>query len=243
MPLVKPASRKHAFWPPRLLTGLWYRFSGLTAEPASALPDDIATRLAPGDDDFRNISFTFAVIALSASVACADGKLSRAKYIAFREAFPLSGSICAKIRALFTLACQNTTPFELYATQIKFSFPNQTPLFVSLVGRLYSIAVADGEISPNSERMLARIAHILGLTAPEYMAIRDRYLSPQPHNVLGVPRRTSTAKLKKRYRELMYYWHPDRFAGEDISPELSMLLKLKASEINEAYRHLSKKAA
>ena len=47
----------------------------------------------------------------------------------------------------------------------------------------------------------------------------------------------------ERYRELMRTWHPDRFAGHDVSPEVAMLLELKASEINAAYRTLSKRAA
>ena len=41
----------------------------------------------------------------------------------------------------------------------------------------------------------------------------------------------------------MQRYHPDRFGGQQISPELDMLLQLKTSEINAAYSQLSKRAA
>ena len=47
----------------------------------------------------------------------------------------------------------------------------------------------------------------------------------------------------ERYRELMRRYHPDRFAHQSVSPEVALLLQLKSSEINQAYRWLSKKAA
>ncbi len=208
------------------------------------MPDTLAQSLAPKDDGFKNLSFTFAVIALSARVACAGGTVTTEKYLAFRELFPLRGGMCGKLRALFTLACQNTAPIEHYANQVKHTFPGQNALFVSLVGRLFCIASAGESISPQTERMLARIAHILELSPAQYAELRYLYVdSPDPHAVLGTTRRTPASGIKKRYRELMRNWHPDRFASEDLSPEIAMLLKLKASEINDAYRHLAKNAA
>ena len=143
----------------------------------------------------------------------------------------------------FALACENQTPFEHYVTQIKYTFPRQMALFRSLVERLFRIAAADGAISREEERVLARIAHLLGISAADYTDIRDRYVSPKAHQVLGLEKRASGQRLKKHYYALMREYHPDRFANENVSPEVDMLLKLKVSEINQAYRALSKKAA
>lgn len=240
--------------PQNLLAGMRYRLHGWMATPTKAPPESALQGLygkdAQPDDNFRHLSFTFSVIALSASVACADGPLTRDKYIAFRESFPLKGSVCGKIRSLFTLACKSETPFEHYATQIKYMFPHQQDLFNSLVDRLFRIATADGSLSRAQERILASIAHILGVSTAEYADIRHRYDRPanlntkdMAHHVLGVDRNVKASLLKKRYHELMQRYHPDRFAGHDVSPELQLLLKVKASEINAAYRILSRKAA
>jgi DnaJ like chaperone protein len=228
----------------RLFTKMWYRLYGMTSPVGQYLSDDDAQRVAPKDMPFRELSFTYAVIALSARIACADGKLTPARYTAFRAAFPLTGGICGKLRSLFILACENPVPVEHYATQVKFTFPNQASLFLSLVERLFSIAAADGSVAPESERMLARIAHVLGISAGDYSKLRDHYCAvSDPLRVLGVDKKASAHTLKKRYHELMRRYHPDRFGGEDVSPDVAMVLMFKASEINKAYRNLSERAA
>ena len=223
---------------------LSYQLGSMLLPAPKAAPKAAREGLAASENDFKQLSFTFAVIALSAQLARLDGELTKAKYLAFRQSFPLSGHMCGKLRSLFALACDDTIPPAHYIQQIRYLFPKQTALFTALVDRLFAIAGAEGELSPESERWLARASHRLGLSGAEYAAIRARHEGqPKAHQVLGVPRRASPARLKKRYRELMRTWHPDRFGGEDVSPEVAMLLKLKASEINDAYRVLARKAA
>jgi DnaJ like chaperone protein len=231
--------------PRRLSIGLWYKLYGWSDEsPAAPLPDAQMERITPKDPTFKEISFTFSLIALAAQVARADGALTAEKYIAFREAFPLLGGVCMKIRSLFAIACDNTVHFSHYVNQIKYIYPRNIPLYSELVERLFRIAAAGGLVTPKSEMMLAKIAHMLGLSATQYTAIRDRNIGmPDAHQVLGVNRRASATKIKKHYRDLMREYHPDRFATQELSPEVELLLKLKSSEINKAYKVLSKKAA
>jgi len=196
------------------------------------------------DDDFRQLSFTFAVIALSARIACLDGPLTPEKYIAFRESFPLQGGICGKIRSLFALACENQTPYTHYVMLIKHTFPGRQDLFLSLLERLFRIATTDGTVSLFAEQMLRDVAKTLDISAADYARIsNDHNHTTQAERVLGIGKRVSPHTLKERYIELMRRYHPDRFSGDKLSPEVEMLLKLKASEINEAYRVLRKKAA
>jgi len=232
------------FVPTRALAGAWYRLMGWRAEPVAQLPEGFIERITPQDHAFKNLSFTFAVIALSARVACADGQLTREKYIAFRDAFPLVGGLCGKLRKLFTMACENKAPLEYYITQIKYTFPRQMDLFYSLLDRLFRIAASDGTLSRKEDRMLAKISHLLDLSAAQYTELRERYSQPpKPHQVLGVEKKIKSAPLKKHYHILMREYHPDRYAGQILSPEVDMLLRLKVSEINQAYKALSKKAA
>ena len=224
--------------PQGFLAGCKYRLETWLAKPT---PAPVAP--APKDDDFRHLSFTFAVVALCARMARVDGALTREKYLAFRASFPLQGGICTKIRSLFTLACEDHTPIEHYVSQIKYMYPQEYDLFSSLVDRLFRIAAADGKLVSEEERMLSKVAHMLDLSPNEYWNIRARYENPSAHHILGVSHKVKAGSLKKRYHELMRRYHPDRYAADDLSPELAMLLRIKASEINEAYRLLSKKAA
>lgn len=206
-----------------------------------ALPEPRAQRpkaLSP-DDSFRQLSFTFALIALSARVACADGKLTSEKYLAFREVFPLKSGICGKIRELFSLACSDTTPTAHYANQILSLYPGKQDLYAAVVDKLFRIAAADGHISEAEEWTLTEIAQSLQLGAGHFSTLLARYHRPAAaHAVLGVPADITASALKKRYHELMRRYHPDRLATEAASPELRLLLKLKSTEINDAYRVL-----
>lgn len=222
-----------------LAASLRYSFLCMAQAPARR-----PARPAIADDGFRHMSFTFALIALSARVACADGPLTREKYVAFRENFPLRGGICGKIRQLFLLACRDTTPTAHYAQQLRSLYPNRPELYASVLERLLRIAAAGDVITAPEELLLADIARQLGVGASAFAQLLARHHRPvRAHQVLGLPVGVPSRTLKKRYHELMRRYHPDRFALEEISPELRLLLKHKTAEINDAYKVLSRKAA
>lgn len=212
-------------------------------EPISNIAPEIAQTISSEDNSFKNMSFTFAAISLSAMVAQVDGEVSQAEYLAFRDSFPLTGGMCGKIRQLFVLACNSQIPVSLHISQIKVMFPDQVELYTSLVDRLFRIAIADKPLTREEEKLLARIAHSLGITPAEYSALYDRYSRPlTPHTILGVERRSHKDAIKQRYHALMNRYHPDRYASIPTSPEVQMLLTLKSAEISQAYRSLTQVA-
>jgi len=241
-----PALKRITRWMPAF-TGFRRASSALryaaSPRPQAAKHDALSEALAPKEVEFRHISFTFAIISLSAKLAMTDGQLSRESYIAFRDAFPLNGGLCPKLRKLFVLACSDPTPMEHYANQIKHVFPRNQQLFSALVERMFAIASASPPISKPRERFLAKLAHTLEMGASDYSAIHERYTSSKPHHVLGVKKKEGRAALKKRYYLLMQRYHPDRYAGEQLSPEVAQLLSLRTTEISAAYKALSRKAA
>ena len=235
--------RKVTRAPRRLLIGLRYHISGIWEEVCNENPQ--RTRIkTPKETQLRNLSFTYAVIALSARVARSDNGLTRERYIAFRDAFPLQDNMCDKIRELFMLACEDATPTEYYTAQIMQLFPKQHALRALIISRLFAIACADGTLSKADDWKLARISHLLGISAMRYSQIRTQQFEKKtPHELLGVEEKAPLSAIKKRYRELMQRYHPDRYAGNKISQELEMLLQLRSSEINDAYGQMSKRAA
>lgn len=229
--------------PTRGLVALRY-VTGKKAKPVQARHDEaLAAAFAPKDVEFKHISFTFAIITLSAKLATAGAPLSRESYIAFRDAFPLSGGLCPKLRKLFVLACNDTTPLEHTVQQIKYAFPRNRELFQALVARLFAIAAAYPPIMRAQEVMLGKIAHMLELSPGTYAKLHEEYTKPKPHHILGTNKKPGRQQLKKRYHTLMQRYHPDRYANEELSPEVTQLLSLRTAEISAAYRVLSKKVA
>ncbi len=230
--------------PKRLIAGLRYRLNRMRRTAPSLPPQQLLDSIEQHDPKTRQMSFTFAVIALSARVACAGGQLSAHKYVLFRESFPLEDDMCSKIRSLFILACHNDTPLPYYISQVRYAFPGKKDLLVAMLDRLFRIAAADGEISIPAEHLLADIAHGLDIDAGAYTRLLGKHLRPgKPYHVLGLDKKAHRDTIKSRYRDLMRKYHPDRYAATSMSPELSMLLQLKSSEINTAYRVLAGRAA
>ena len=58
--------------------------------------------------------------------------------------------------------------------------------------------------------------------------------SDDPYEILGLDRRATAEQIKKRYRELMFKWHPDK-NPDDIAKATAM-----AKKINAAYSYLAR---
>lgn len=224
-------------------TGVFYRaLLGLSRNKTRSNETTMHLHIDAIDEEFQNVSFTFAVIALSARVSCASGALTTEKYLAFRENFPLKGDMCSKIRNLFVLACEDTTPITHYCNQITTHFPNAHKLYKDLIEKLVRIALSQGSISKEDDMVLRQINHHLGLQDSAYQEIRTRYKkTTAPHNILGIRHDATAREVKKRYHELMRRYHPDQFEMEELSPELHMLLKAKSTNIINAYHAIKKR--
>jgi DnaJ like chaperone protein len=229
-------------WPRRGFSAIRYASAKKNA-PQPKHDDALVQAFAPKEAEFKHISFTFAIISLSAKLAMCDGKLTRESYIVFRDAFPLSGGLCPKLRKLFVLACEDPTPMEHYVSQIKHVFPRNQLLFHALTARMFAIASAHPPISKQRERFLSKLAHMLEISPAAYSALYEQHTSAKPHHILGTDKRPSKQMLKKRYHALMQRYHPDRYAGEALSHDVAQLLSLRTAEIGAAYKALSRKAA
>jgi DnaJ like chaperone protein len=59
-----------------------------------------------------------------------------------------------------------------------------------------------------------------------------------PYEVLGCSPSSSDDEIKKRYRELLAKYHPDKFIGQNLGEEFVELASRKFQEIQEAYEAL-----
>ncbi len=59
-----------------------------------------------------------------------------------------------------------------------------------------------------------------------------------PHQVLGLARGAPLAAIKQAYHKLARAYHPDRFAGIELPPEMHEYATAMLARINLAYRQL-----
>ena len=92
----------------------------------------------------KSVGFTIAVIALSAKMAKADGNVTRAEVVAFREVFYIPAAEESSAAKVFNLARQDVAGFETYARQIKSMFGARMDILEDLLEGLFHIATVDG---------------------------------------------------------------------------------------------------
>ena len=120
---------------------------------------------------------------------------------------------------------------------------------------LLSIAFADGELHESEERLLQRVAELLGYSkfafnrlvgmvkAQSYFYQRQQQDASrnavdelkQAYAALGVSETASKAEIKRAYRKLMSEYHPDKLAGRGVPEEVLKVATERSQEIQAAY--------
>src|SRR5215469_1508247 len=127
-------------------------------------------------DPRRRVAFTIAVIALGAKMARADGAVTRDEVAAFREVFQVPPGEEDHVRLVFDLARKSTAGFESYARQVGRLFASDRAVLENLLGGLFHIALADGQVCAAEDAYLREVARHFGFSAGEYARIRAHYV-------------------------------------------------------------------
>ena len=193
--------------------------------------------------DTRQIAFTIAVIALSAKMAKADGRVSRVEIDAFKQVFHIPLREMKNVGRLFDEARKDRSGFEPYAEQIAGMFAGEPSVLEELLGGLFHIARADGVIHPAELDYLRRVADIFGFDGHSFERVRASQMDPEevdPYEVIGLPRDATDAEVKKTYRRLIRENHPDTLIDQGLPQEFVDLANEKMAHINAAYDRIEK---
>lgn len=198
-----------------------------------------------GDGDpRRRVTFTIAVIALGAKMARADGEVTRDEVAAFNEVFQVPPGEEAHMRTIFDLARRSTHGFESYARQVARLFADDRAVLEDLLGGLFHIALADGEVCAAEDAYLREVAHLFGFSAADYARIRATQAGPppedDPHSILGVAAGASLDEIRVAYHRLVHQHHPDVLISQGLPPEIMARATARVARINAAHDRLLK---
>jgi len=187
------------------------------------------------------VAFTIAIIALSAKLAKADGRVTRDEVTAFKEIFEIPADEARNVAFVFNQARRDTAGYEAYAAQIGRLFRRRPAVLEELLDALFHIARADGEVGEAELIFLATVADRFGFDDAAFERIRAAQLDPEggdPYAVLGVPTGIDDAGLKRAYRALVRAHHPDQLVARGMPPEFVALANHKLAAINAAYERV-----
>ena len=191
----------------------------------------------------KSVGFTIAVIALSAKMAKADGNVTRAEVVAFREVFYIPAADESSAAKVFDLARQDVAGFETYARQIKSMFGARMDILEDLLEGLFHIATVDGAYHVQEDAFLRRVADIFGLSARCFRVIKGRYVkgaTADPFEVLGVSTEASFEQIRSACRALVKKNHPDQLVARGVPREAVKLAEVRLVAINKAWEELAR---
>ncbi|QZT37783.1 TerB family tellurite resistance protein [Halosquirtibacter xylanolyticus] len=123
---------------------------------------------------------------------------------------------------------------------------HQINLYVNREGRiqmihfLFGLALSDGEISPEEERLISQIAYEFDLNTQEFQSIKSMFIQDAQwaYKVLEVSESVSDKEVHKAFKKMAIKYHPDKVAdqGDDIVKAANE----KFQKLNEAYQAIKK---
>jgi len=190
------------------------------------------------DDPTKQIGFTIAVIALGAKLAKADGVVSEKEIRAFRKVFKVAPEEINNVAKVFNIARRSVDGYEPYAKQVAGMFANNPYVLEKLLGCLFFIAQADGNVSEAEINYLQNVSMIFGFSENDFSRIRAENIgadSLDPYTILGVPYDLDNNEIKSAYRKLIREHHPDTLIAQGMPEEFIEIANSKVAAINAAY--------
>ena len=128
--------------------------SSVVSGAYSTLVEALRTVFEGEPEKRRAVSFSVAIIALSAKMAKADGVVTVDEVDAFRQLFDIPEREAGNVARVYNLAKQDVTGYHAYARQIRGLFPDDDAVLRDVLDGLFHIAKADGVIHENERALL-----------------------------------------------------------------------------------------
>ena len=189
-----------------------------------------------GSGDFANM-----LIALSAAVMRADGKVIKAEldYVKsfFSQQFGPNFSV-AHLQTLKHYVNGGEIPLEQICNDIKLR--TQVEVRIQLLHYLFGIAKADGHVSDVEIQVIQRIAQLMGVPQSDFESLKNMFYrdTNSDYKVLGIESSATEEEIKKAYRQMAVRYHPDKVAS--MGEEYQKGAQEKFQKIQEAYENIKK---
>jgi len=199
------------------------------------------------NENEKQIAFATGVIVIAAKLSKADGKVTQDEIIKFREVFDFDSKDEAAIGKIFNNAKKDAEGYENYAKQLKSVFSNQQELYIEFINSLFKIAMADGEIHINEEKMINNIALIFNMPIEVLESIKSQFLLTSnnsdienDYKVLLSKPSDLDSEIKKKYFKLVKEYHPDTLVSKGLPEEFLKFANERLANINKSYERLTK---
>jgi DnaJ like chaperone protein len=181
------------------------------------------------------------LMALSAAVMTADGKVLRAELDYVKAFFSQQFGASFTPNSLQTLkqfVDSGNIPLQQICQDIRMRM--QPEARVHLVHYLFSIAKADGHVSESELQVVKQISGLLGVSQVEFESMKNMFYRDvdSDFKILGINANATDEEVKKAYRQMAIKFHPDKVA--QMGEEFQKGAKEKFQKIKDAYEAIKK---
>lgn len=185
--------------------------------------------------------FPTMLMALSASVMKADGKVLKAELNFVKTFFAqqfgpqFSG---AHLQTLKQFLESGQIPLNQICNDINMRM--ELPMRTQLLHYLFGIAKADGTVSASEINSIQNIANLLRIPSVDFNSIKNMFYrdTASDYVILGVNAQATDDEIKKAYRKMALRFHPDKVS--QMGEEYQKGAKDKFQQIQDAYENLKK---
>ncbi|MFL2813479.1 MAG: TerB family tellurite resistance protein [Candidatus Puniceispirillales bacterium] len=211
----------------------------LGAVAGHAIDTKILPSYISNDENYKSIVFTAGVIALSAKMAKADGKVTKEEILTFRKLVQIPKDDINQVSKLWELAKETTDGYELYAKQIYSLFRNQPEILERILDILFEIAKSDGNIDSTELNYLKNVSNIFNFDEIIFEKLLALH-NPENNSfeILGVQISDTLEDIQKKWKEMVKNNHPDKLVGQGMPIEFIESANQKLAIINSAYEEI-----
>ena len=211
----------------------------LGAVAGHAIDTKILPSYISNDENYKSIVFTAGVIALSAKMAKADGKVTKEEILTFRKLVQIPKDDISQVSKLWELAKETTDGYELYAKQIYSLFRNQPEILERILDILFEIAKSDGNIDATELNYLKNVSNIFNFDEIIFEKLLALH-NPENNSfeILGVQISDTFEDIQKKWKEMVKNNHPDKLVGQGMPIEFIESANQKLAIINSAFEEI-----
>ena len=213
----------------------------LGAVAGHAIDTKILPAYISNDENYKSIVFTAGVIALSAKMAKADGKVTKEEILTFRKLVQIPKDDINQVSKLWELAKETTDGYELYAKQIYSLFRNQPEILERILDILFEIAKSDGNIDATELNYLKNVSNIFNFDEIIFEKLLALH-NPENNSfeILGVQISDTFEDIQKKWKEMVKNNHPDKLVGQGMPIEFIESANQKLAIINSAFEEIKR---
>ncbi len=214
------------------------------------------------DQERIQAAFFTATFSIMGKVAKADGIVSETEIQVARqtmEKMQLNEAQKSAAINLFNQGKETDFDYKSVLEQFRHECGRRTDLLRIFMEIQLSTALADNELHLEEQRLLLKVAELLGFKRRHFeellamMTAQQRYSQfggnhpskatekqsiEQAYKVLGMTPECNDAELKKAYRRLISQHHPDKLVSKGLPEEMMKIATEKTREIKDAYEQI-----